>query len=134
MCVMFSIFVRHEVQNDPFLTADYYTFLQDINVMILIGFGFLYTFIRRYAWSALSYTFFINALAIQFYILISAFWDRVFRGWDSNKYIYINEKTFITAAYCVASILVAFGAVLGRVGPFELLIMTVIQVIGYSLN
>jgi ammonium transporter Rh len=30
--------------------------------------------------------------------------------------------------------LIAFGAVLGRVGPLELLIMAIVQVIGYSLN
>ncbi len=30
--------------------------------------------------------------------------------------------------------LVAFGAVLGRVGPLELLVMSVVQVIGYSLD
>ena len=34
----------------------------------------------------------------------------------------------------MASVLVAFGAVLGRVGPLELLIMSIIQVIGYTLN
>jgi ammonium transporter Rh len=31
-------------------------------------------------------------------------------------------------------VLVAFGAVLGRVGPLELLVMSVVQVIGYTLD
>ncbi len=74
MCVMFAVFARPRVQNDPFLTANYYTYLEDINVMILMGFGFLYSFIRKYAWSAITYTFFIHALTMQFYILISALW------------------------------------------------------------
>lgn len=108
---MYSVFVRVEVQNDTSLTSTYYPFYQDINVMMLIGFGFLMTFIRRYAWSALSYTFFINAIAVQLYILISRFWERVFYGWH-DKYIYINEKSFIAASYSVASILIAFGAIL----------------------
>ncbi len=34
----------------------------------------------------------------------------------------------------MASILIAFGTVLGRVGPLELLIMSIVQVIGYTLN
>lgn len=51
---------------------------QDVNVMMLIGFGFLMTFIKRHAWSALSYTFFINAIVVQLYILLAGFWERVF--------------------------------------------------------
>lgn len=130
---MYSVFVRPQVQNDPTLTPLYYPLYQDINVMMLIGFGFLMTFIRRYAWSALSYTFFINAIVVQLYILISGFWERVFQGFH-DKFIYINQKSFILASYSVASVLIAFGAILGRIGPLELLIMAVIQVIGYSLN
>lgn len=79
--VMYSVFVRYEVHNDESLVSTYYNFYQDINVMMLIGFGFLMTFIRKYAWSALSYTFFINALAVQLYMLISPFWTRIFEGW-----------------------------------------------------
>jgi ammonium transporter Rh len=66
---MYMIFVRPQVHNDSSLNLTY-TFYQDINVMVLLGFGFLMTFIRRYAWSALSYTFFINSIVIQLYILI----------------------------------------------------------------
>jgi ammonium transporter Rh len=76
--VMYSVFVRPQVQNDPTLATISYPLYQDINVMMLIGFGFLMTFIRRYAWSALSYTFFINAIVVQMYILLAGFWIRVF--------------------------------------------------------
>jgi len=34
----------------------------------------------------------------------------------------------------VASVLIAFGAVLGRVGPYQLLLMGMIQIITYTLN
>jgi hypothetical protein len=34
----------------------------------------------------------------------------------------------------VASVLIAFGAVLGRVGPKELLVMGLVQIVGYTLN
>lgn len=77
---LYGVFVRPQVHNDPTLNANSYPFYQDINAMMLIGFGFLMTFVRRYAWSALSYTFFINALVVQLYILLSAFWHRVFDG------------------------------------------------------
>jgi len=48
--------------------------------MMLIGFGFLMTFIKNHCLSALSYTFFINAIVVQLYILLHAFWERILKG------------------------------------------------------
>lgn len=39
--------------------------------MMLMGFGFLMAFIRKYAWSALVFTFFLNSIVVQMYILIA---------------------------------------------------------------
>ena len=101
--------------------------------MMLIGFGYLMTFIKHHLWSTLSYTFFINAIVVQLYLLWAPFWHKVFEGHWGDK-IYIVEKSFTTGSYSVASVLIAFGAVLGRVGPLELLIMALVQIIGYTLN
>lgn len=78
---MFGFFVRHEVENihADFL-ANYYPWFQDVNIMILIGFGFLMSFIRSKAWSALGFTFFANAIVFQLYILWGGFWHKVFHG------------------------------------------------------
>jgi ammonium transporter Rh len=86
---MYAVFVRYEIQNNPDFNVNFYTYFQDIHLMVLVGFGFLMTFIRRYAWSALAYTFFINSLVIQLYVLVAGFWDRVFFGWD-RKFIFIS--------------------------------------------
>lgn len=40
----------------------------------------------------------------------------------------------IKAAFCVGSVLIAFGAMIGRVGPLELLLLGTVMSIGYSLN
>jgi ammonium transporter Rh len=48
--------------------------------MILIGFGFIMAFMKQYSWSAISYTFLINGVMIQLYILLSYFWKHVFIG------------------------------------------------------
>lgn len=58
--------------------------------MMLIGFGFLMTFIKNHALSALSYTFFINAIVVQIYILLSNFWMKVFEGEWLNTIIYVQ--------------------------------------------
>lgn len=41
------------------------------------------TFVKNHSWSALAYTFFINAVVVQMYIPLSAFWEKIFEGtWD----------------------------------------------------
>ena len=81
---------------------------------MLIGFGFLMVFIKNHAWSALTYTFVINALALQQYLLWSKFWHKAFTNtWDES--ITYTEKDFTAASYCVASMLIAFGAVIGKI-------------------
>lgn len=66
---LYGFFVR----NDTTVTGDhlvsYYPWFQDVNVMMLVGFGYLMTFIRTKGWSALGFTFFINAVVFQLYIL-----------------------------------------------------------------
>lgn len=76
--ILYGIFVKAKVHTDQTLNPTKYPLFQDINVMMLIGFGFLMTFIKSYSWSALAYTFFTNAIVIEFYLLISPFWHRVF--------------------------------------------------------
>lgn len=78
ICILYGIFVRVGAHNDSSLNSNYYPMFQDVNVMMLIGFGFLMTYIKNHSWSALIYTFFINAMIVQLYILLSAFWYRVF--------------------------------------------------------
>jgi ammonium transporter Rh len=103
--------------------------------MILVGFGFLMSFIRSKAWSAVGFTFFINAIVFQMYTLWEGFWVKVFHdGFTGERYVRLDVVVLIKAAFCVGSVLIAFGTMIGRVGPLELLILGVIMSIGYTLN
>lgn len=72
--------MKVEPTNDTSLNTNYYPMYQDVNVMMLIGFGFLMAFIKGYTWSALSYTFLLNAVVVQIYILWSKMWYNVFHS------------------------------------------------------
>lgn len=117
--VLYGVFVRLEDNNDDTLNASRYPAYQDVNVMMLIGFGFLMAFSKSFSWSAVGYTFFMNAIIPQFYVLLSAFWKRVLvDGFHSdNYYIYVNEVSFTLGLYCAASMFVSIGCTIGRVGP-----------------
>jgi hypothetical protein len=119
--VLFGAFVRIQKSPDATLNANKYPAYQDVNVMMLIGFGYLMAFSKTTSWSAFSYTFFMNALMPQLYILLSAFWKKVlvegFHGGNDHYYIYINEENFTAGLYSAASMFVNIGCTVGRVGP-----------------
>lgn len=100
-----------------------------------MGFGLLYTFIKTYSLSSLIYTFLANAIVMQLYVLFSDFWTKVIVGFaNTNYYIPIQQQTITKSSYCAASVLIALGAFIGRVGPKEMLVAAVLQTIGYSFN
>lgn len=135
--ILYGVFVRIEkIANTSTLNQERYPAYQDVNVMMLIGFGFLMAFSKSFSWSAVTYTFFMNAVLIQLYILLSNFWKRVIiDGFNSsNYYIYINEETFTFALYSSASMFINIGVSIGRVGPLECLVMSLVHIVGYSLN
>ena len=138
MVIMYGLFVRTDTMDPATMGTNnkYYPMYQDVNVMMLIGFGFLMTFIKTNSWSALAYTFFINAVVVQLYILLQPFWHHLFGGipWENAHRIVIKEANLTSASYSVASILIAFGALLGKVGPLEMLIVALCGVSGYTLN
>lgn len=106
----------------------------DTNVMILIGFGLLMTFIKTYSLSALSYTFFINAIVFQLYLLLAPLWSNVFNGFPNDKNIYVSQFLITSGAYCVGSVLIAFGGIIGRVGPTQILVASMLQAVAYAFN
>lgn len=58
---VYVVWFRDFNQNDNGADYDrfYYVF-RDVNIMIFFGFGFLMTFLRRYGFSAIGYTFVIS--------------------------------------------------------------------------
>ena len=130
---MFNIYVKvNPAVTDGFNEA-YYPMYQDVNVMMLIGFGYLMVFIKSNGWSALAYTFIINVIVVQEYILWQQFWHKTFAGgWGEP--ILISETSFTGASYCVAAILIAYGAILGKVEPHILMALANFGVFFYTLN
>ncbi|XP_060580401.1 ammonium transporter Rh type B-like [Ruditapes philippinarum] len=104
---------------------------QDVHVMIFIGFGFLMTFLRRYGYSAVSMNMFISSLLIQWAMLVrGCVYEGIFKG---NKF-QVRLEEMVTADFASATVLISFGAVLGRTSPLQLLIMGLIEVIVAQVN
>ena len=86
-----GIFVRMNltVNNDP-LDQERYLTLESINVMMLIGFGYLMATLRTNSFSGLAYTLFVNALSLQLYVLFQGFWNQIFSAFKKDFYIYVD--------------------------------------------
>lgn len=68
LIVLLATFTREKfMEDDKFL--DVYQLFTGVEIMVLIGFGYLHTFWKRYSTSALGFTLFIAAIGLQWGIL-----------------------------------------------------------------
>lgn len=110
----------------------YYPVYQDVHVMILVGFGFLMTFLSKYGFSAVGFNFMITAFVIQWSILTNGFWHCIHLG--EFHAISLDIKSLITGDFAAGAVLITFGGCLGKVSPLQLLTIATIECIVYGAN
>ncbi|XP_037312765.2 rh family, C glycoprotein a [Pungitius pungitius] len=148
MIVLFGVFIRYDAESDIRLwlqlkhtnniTSDIdndfyfrYPSFQDVHVMIFVGFGFLMTFLKRYSFGGVGFNFLIGAFGLQ--------WALLMQGWfhaldpDTGK-ISIGIEGLINADFCVAASLIAYGALLGKVSPVQLMVVTLFGVTLFAVE
>jgi len=127
---------------DPAITtgspnASVYPMFQDVHVMIFVGFGFLMTFLRKYGFSAVGLNFVVAALAIQWHLLVGSFAHQLtdvgFHHADWHK-VEINLNSFLLGDFAAATVLISFGALLGKVSPSQLLVLAMLEIVFFSFN
>lgn len=97
-----------------------------IMAMLLVGFGFLMVFVKRYGKSAITATFLLVSVAIPLYFLKDSFY--ILGGSET-----IIDK-LILAEFAAASLLICAGAVLGRLKMHQYMLLGVLFVPFYALN
>jgi len=110
-----------------------YPFYQDVHVMIFIGFGYLMSFLRKFGYSAVGYTFLLGAFVMQWHILNEGFWHRVFKG-EFTSYIEIDIGYFMRTDFCAGAVLISFGALLGKASPTQMLFIMIFEVAFFNIN
>jgi ammonium transporter Rh len=70
------------------------------------------------------------------YIYILYFYQAFFKQWWDNDWhlIEVDIHTCMEGMFLVASILISYGAIIGKVSPLQLVVMTLIEAVFYSLN
>ncbi len=97
-----------------------------IMAMLLLGFGFLMVFVKRYGRSAITATFMLVSISIPLYFLKDSL--GIFGGANSDI------DRLILAEFGAASLLICAGAVLGRLKMYQYLLLGLLFVPCYALN
>uniref|UniRef100_A0A3P9J6R5 Ammonium transporter Rh type A n=1 Tax=Oryzias latipes TaxID=8090 RepID=A0A3P9J6R5_ORYLA len=108
--------------------VELYPMFQDVHVMIFIGFGFLMTFLKKYGFSSVGINLLLAAFGLQWGLLMQGVWHM-----DHGK-IKVDVFKMINADFSTATVLISFGAVLGKTSPVQLLIMTILEITIFSIN
>ena len=95
-----------------------------IMAMLIVGFGFLMVFVRKYGRSTLTATYLLVSLSIPLYFLKESYLG--------NSAGIIDK--FILAEFATASLLICAGAVLGRMKMHQYLLLGLLFVPCYALN
>ncbi len=123
-----STFAQGVATNSLDTLTDVQKYYRAIHVMamLLLGFGFLMVFVRKYGRSALTATFLLVSVGIPVYLLLKGF--GLFGGSGSEI------DTLILAEFATASLLITSGAILGRIKMYQYIILGVLFIPFYMLN
>ena len=100
-----------------------------ILVMLLMGFGFLMVFVRKYGYTSITATYLAVAVSLPLYMLVRPYL------WGSAADISItNISMLLFAEFAAASLLIAIGGPLGRVNTSQYLIIGSLFTPLYAVN
>eukprot|EP01097_Dermamoeba_algensis_P009672 TRINITY_DN68_c0_g1_i2.p1 TRINITY_DN68_c0_g1~~TRINITY_DN68_c0_g1_i2.p1 ORF type:complete len:600 (-),score=132.17 TRINITY_DN68_c0_g1_i2:115-1914(-) len=117
---------------------DYYSLYTHIALMIFFAWGFSGVWLRKYGFGALVFSLFIACEAMEWSFLGNGF----FRNASNENYpkVELTMMTLIEATFCATSLVVALGAVLGKIGfyagelLFFVLVGTLLWCVNYFVN
>ncbi len=105
-----------------------YNYVIHILAMLLVGFGFLMVFVRRYGFGATTGTYLVVAVGLPLYMLLRA------NGVFAHEIAPNTVKALLFAEFAVATALIAMGAVLGRLRVFQYALLALLLVPAYLMN
>jgi len=114
-----------------------YPFLADVHMMVFVGFGFLMMFLKRYSNSSLGLNFFISVECVQWSILVNSFFHQLRESFEDNykwHKVPLDVPELVEGDFAAASVMITFGAVLGKTSPLQMLIVGIVEVLFYAFN
>ncbi|XP_038016588.1 blood group Rh(CE) polypeptide isoform X2 [Motacilla alba alba] len=115
--------------SDAYSPANSYLGFQDVNHMVIFGFGFFLMVLRRYGFSSSGFNFLLVVLGVQCCVLAEDF--LVFLRGQQNQ---VGLESLAKAFVSVAAVVISTGAVLGRASPVQLIVMSLVEIIFFYVS
>ena len=137
--VLLSIFFATSTDyDDSKYQSSQYVAFRDIMIMLLLGFGYLMTFLGRYGLGSVGFTMLLTAVAIPLNMAVEHY-VRVLSGRTEDNYetlsaLRIGLDTIIDGEFFAATVLISFGAIIGRASPLQLIVMVLGESVFYAIN
>jgi ammonium transporter Rh len=131
MIILFSTCTEVEIMEEHFNQV--YQMYVGITIMMFFGFGYLMCFLKRYGMGAVGFTMLITVLGILWGVLVEGFFKQA-AHYGEWEYIKIDLLVLMDALFLVAAILISYGGIIGKVSPLQLVFMTIVEAIFYSIN
>jgi Ammonium Transporter Family len=116
------------VSNHPYR----YIAFRDIMAMLLLGFGYLMTFLKTYGLGAVGLTMMLSALAMELNVM-TEWLARMVMG-EVEMPLGISVATLIDSEFAAATLMITFGALIGRASPLQMMIICCSQSFFYAFN
>jgi len=129
MVVLAASVHASEAATDGLRQVEQYNFSIHVLAMLLVGFGFLMVFVKRYGYGATTGTYLVVASAIPLYLAL-----RTWGGLSAEPVAPDKAQALLFAAFACASALIAMGAVLGRLRHYQYLLLAALLVPAYMIN
>ena len=101
--------------------------------MVFVGFGFLMVSLKNHGWTSIGYNFVISALVVQLTILLVGFWHQALLE-DEWKLITVDLPSLIIGDFGALTVMITYGAILGKCSMIQLWIIAVIEVVFFGFN
>ncbi|EEC50790.1 predicted protein, partial [Phaeodactylum tricornutum CCAP 1055/1] len=113
-----------------------YIAFRDIMAMLLLGFGYLMTFLKNYGIGAVGFTMMLSILAMEANIPMELIM-RTLKGDDGEDTSWpmpLSMETLIDAEFSAATLMISFGALIGTATPLQMMLIALSQSFFYALN
>ena len=92
------------------------------------------TFMKCYGLGAVGFTMLITAIGLQWYLFCESFFHQIYhynsdREWQNVE---IDIYAMLNALFGVSGVLISFGALIGKIKPFQLVVLTFLELIFHA--
>ncbi|NXM62322.1 RHD protein, partial [Illadopsis cleaveri] len=126
LCLSYSFFAFPGTRDVYF---NLYPGFQDVNHMVVFGFGFFLLVLRRYGFSSTGFNFLLVVLGVQCSVVVEDFLYSL-----GVQHDVVDMRSLAKAVVSMTAVVISTGAVLGKANPLQLILMTLVELIFFYIS